>query len=98
MRAADVVPLVAPPTTKIGYPVLIGTAAPANPVQGMAWLDTTNPPGQLKIYNNGAWTLPAAAAVTGAFLPLAGGTLNPGATVDFNNGFVLNADYDQGRF
>lgn len=56
MSYADTQPLTSAPVAAPSYPAVVGATAPANPHQGMIWLDNSAAPIVLKIYDNGVWT------------------------------------------
>jgi len=56
MSYADTQPLTSAPVAAPSYPAVVGATAPANPHQGMIWLDNSAAPIVLKIYDNNVWT------------------------------------------
>jgi hypothetical protein len=59
-----------------------GPTPPATPSLGEVWYDTAVTPAQMKYWNGTAWQ----AIGTGIFLPLAGGTMNTGASITIDGG------------
>jgi len=69
MSYADTQPLNSAPVPAPSYPAVVGPTAPAQPHQGMIWLDNGTPALTLNIYDNGVWTpLPSGTVPVGTLI------------------------------
>ncbi len=78
--------LVADSANALALGIYRGTSAPASPVTGQAWLDTTTTPATLKTYSGSAWEItPSSAAITQADLTSFPSTPSDGQIVWLRN-------------
>jgi hypothetical protein len=94
MRQSDTFPFTGATPAPASFPITVSPGPPTPPTLGAGWLNSVTK--ALSVFDGATW-VPAGGAV-GAFLPLAGGTMNAAVNVDFNVSTITNVIIDEGRY